>query len=137
MEVAENSVIIRATRDTFTNTRKDSFIRELVAEGFISENYQWYSMSEPDAFTGLRWLVDQSWFTPPEPGMSRRLERRIFIGSGIIFVGLLLAIAQGWIGSGMTSDHPIKKNVRPQTHATGRVSLFERASPNYFLDSIS
>ena len=40
VEVVGNGVTVRATRDTFTEQRKASFVRELAAEGFISDSYE-------------------------------------------------------------------------------------------------
>ena len=34
VEESDGAVVVRATRDTFTDERKSRFIRELVAEGF-------------------------------------------------------------------------------------------------------
>jgi hypothetical protein len=91
VEVSDESVTIRATRDTFSPQRKDFFIRELVAEGFIPEHYRWSSPDEGDTpFSRIRWLVDWSWLTLNEKALqrSRRAVFRMLAGA-VLLLGLL------------------------------------------------
>ena len=102
VEEADGAVTIRATRDSFSDTRKSSFVRELAAEGFIPDNYQWFSQAEPGAFLGVHWLVDVSWLTLPESALAwaRRFMRRILFGGCLVWLGLMVALFQGWLGNG-------------------------------------
>ena len=102
VEEAEDSVVIRATRDSFSPSRKASFVRELVAEGFISESYRWFSVAEPDTFMGVRWLIDISWLRLPETVLAsaRRFMGRILCGGCLLWVGLMVALFQGWLSDG-------------------------------------
>ena len=67
VEEADGAVVIRTTRDTFSEERKACFVRELAAEGFISEELRWLPGSLSGASRAVRWLVDRSSFMP-EPG---------------------------------------------------------------------
>jgi hypothetical protein len=102
VEEAEDSVVIRATRDSFSYSRKSSFIRELAAEGFIPDSYKWFSQAGPDTFMGVRWLVDISWLVLPETALAsaRRFMWRILCGGCLLWVGLMVALFQGWLGDG-------------------------------------
>jgi hypothetical protein len=53
VEDLKDGVIIRASCDTFSERRKLRFVRELAAEGFIADCFQW-------SCRGVRWLVDES-----------------------------------------------------------------------------
>lgn len=58
---SKDGVLIRATHDTFSEPRKAAFIRELVAEGFIPEHYQWFAEPGTNSFLGIKWVIDDSW----------------------------------------------------------------------------
>ena len=64
VEELNDAVIIRATRDIFSERRKALFIRELAAEGFISDTYEWFSGFGQWSSLRVRWLVDCSWLKP-------------------------------------------------------------------------
>ncbi|EEF62838.1 hypothetical protein [Pedosphaera parvula] len=57
----KDDVLIRATHDNFSDQRKAAFIRELAAEGFIPDHYQWFSDPDASNYLGIRWVVDSSW----------------------------------------------------------------------------
>jgi hypothetical protein len=81
VEVSDESVTIRATRDTFSSVRKDFFVRELAAEGFIPDQYRWSSQAEFGLPYGrVRWLVDYEWLAISEEivAKSRRFALRLF-----------------------------------------------------------
>jgi len=61
VELSETGVIIRASRNTFSEERKACFIRELVAEGFIPEGYR---RRQPNSRGGVRWIVDPTQLVP-------------------------------------------------------------------------
>ena len=61
VESSPEAVIVRASRNSFTERRKRCFIHELVAEGFIPDDYEWLSLAGSEFSRGARWLVDCSW----------------------------------------------------------------------------
>ncbi|HWD93420.1 MAG TPA: hypothetical protein VG938_13845 [Verrucomicrobiae bacterium] len=78
----DESVIIRATKNNVSDQRKTSFIRKLAAEGFIPDQYQWFSGSTGGS-DGVLWIKDYSWLAAHRP--SRKSANR--------FVGRLVAAA--------------------------------------------
>jgi hypothetical protein len=89
------TVLVRATRDTFSSARKEYFIRELAAEGFIPDEFQWFQLSTSfPTQRGVRWIIDFSWLKPsPEIAASTgRFMRRLLFGAGIFWVGLMLLV---------------------------------------------
>ncbi len=113
VELSDESVTIRATRDTFSPRRKDFFIRELAAEGFIPDRFQW---SAPDdagtSFGRIRWLVDSTWLSLSEENRarSRRMEFR-FLSLAVLLLSLLLELGlPGLLGdfhTAMRSEKPV------------------------------
>ncbi|HTQ30367.1 MAG TPA: hypothetical protein VMI53_04080 [Opitutaceae bacterium] len=95
VEEAGGEVIIRATRDTFSERRKCYFIRELAAEGFIPDSYEWFSLAYPESFRGVRWLVDFSWVKLPPAILTRARNSmiRMFYGAALIWLILIVAFA--------------------------------------------
>jgi hypothetical protein len=50
VEKQGDGIVIHATRDTFSPERKENFIRALAAEGFIPDDFRWFSMARwPDS----------------------------------------------------------------------------------------
>ena len=85
-------VVIRASRDCFSEGRKQRFIRELAAEGFIDEACCWRPMG---SLGGVHWLVDASGFMPDAASVARTrrlMLRLIFSSAGLwlCLIGLLL-----------------------------------------------
>jgi hypothetical protein len=70
VETIDDAVVIRTSRDTFSETRKERFVRELAAEGFIADACRWRP-----AIRGtppvVRWLVDRSCFLPSRERTAR------------------------------------------------------------------
>ena len=62
---------VRAAADDFNEQRKGAFIRELAAEGFIADRYQWYSGSDSSGYSGVTWIIDRSWLAST-PALMRR-----------------------------------------------------------------
>jgi hypothetical protein len=89
VEERDDGILIRATRDTFSPQRKERFIRELAAEGFIPEDCQWTSSYGMPPGKGLRWAIDPSWLEL-NPAMLAR-TRRIMV-TAIASATLLLAV---------------------------------------------
>jgi len=95
VEEAAGDVTIRATADTFSRRRKINFIRELAAEGFIPDEYQWSSPSESGPhFRGVRWLVDGSWLKVDEALNARnhRLVRRFILPATLLWLLMLYLV---------------------------------------------
>ncbi|HUI08626.1 MAG TPA: hypothetical protein VL486_16620 [Verrucomicrobiae bacterium] len=100
VEDSEDGVVIHASRDTFSQRRKICFIRELAAEGFIADCFQWSGR-------GVHWLVDDS-LARRRPDVASRTNRfmiRLFLG----VVSLYLALMAGAILHGR--DHQAVKAV--------------------------
>ncbi|HZZ17788.1 MAG TPA: hypothetical protein VFE25_00370 [Opitutaceae bacterium] len=85
VEVVDEVVTVRASRNAFNAQRKDSFIRELASEGFIPESNLWRSLT---GGRGIKWIIDRSWMGFDE--MAAAYNRRIGIGT---FSGMLLGTA--------------------------------------------
>ena len=94
VEVTGERVTVRATRDTFTEQRKASFVRALAAEGFIAESYRWFSRVGPESYFGVRWVVDYSWLVIPACVLAtaRRFMLRLFAGSGMLWLALMMML---------------------------------------------
>lgn len=78
-----DTVIVRTTRNTFSDRRKVAFIRQLAAEGFIPDRCQWYPL--PGGMPRIQWVVDVSWLRVSESTKAR--TRRVMfslIGAGFI-----------------------------------------------------
>ena len=69
----DESVTIRSTRNNFSEKRKMLFIRELAAEGFIPDSYQWFSDSA-SGYHQVTWIKDYSWLKL-HPAVTRRANR--------------------------------------------------------------
>ena len=84
------TVIVRATRNTFSERRKVAFIRQLAAEGFIPDGCQWYPL--PAGVPQIRWTIDVSWLRLSELAKSR--TRRLMLsllGGGVLLWTALLS----------------------------------------------
>jgi len=105
VEEADGSVVIRATRDSFSATRKTSLIRELAAEGFIPDSYRWFASADRDSLMGVKWLVDISWLTLPETALTRArcFMQSMLFGSCLVWLGLMASLLAGWLGDGASS----------------------------------
>ena len=88
VESVDEAVIIRATRNTFTEERKARFIRELAAEGFISDDHRWLPVAASAEFRGIQWLIDLSWLKPDPTTIART---RCFM------IQLLAGAALAWL----------------------------------------
>jgi hypothetical protein len=98
VEESAGDVTIRATADTFSNHRKICFIRELAAEGFIPDDYRWFSLTGSETYTRVvRWLVDFSWLKLDEALIARtnRLVRRFILPVTLLWLLFIYAIFPG------------------------------------------
>jgi hypothetical protein len=94
VDQAEDLVLIRATRDTFSSMRKESFIHELAAEGFIDDGYQSFSATEAHPACPLRWRIDVSWLKldAEQAALTRRFVFRLFGGAVLLWLSLMVMI---------------------------------------------
>jgi hypothetical protein len=110
VELRDDEVVIRATRDAFTEDRKAAFIHELASEGFIPDEYLWYS-----AFEGrgsgqvVRWRIDPFWRGETAAGSHRRLVyvQALSYSALVIalFMGLLFTGSLGGFHLGAPASH--------------------------------
>jgi hypothetical protein len=88
VEDLAGKIVIRASRNTFSEERKARFIRELAAEGFIPDHYQWLAPAGREPAQGVRWLVDVSCFRP---------DKTLAAGTRRFMVRLLSSAALLWL----------------------------------------
>lgn len=69
----DGRVTIRCTKDNFSKRRKVFFIRELAAEGFIPDEYQWFSEAAIGSLR-VQWVKDWSWVKVPQTITGRSLK---------------------------------------------------------------
>jgi hypothetical protein len=104
VEELATEVVIRATRNTFSEQRKIYFIRELAAEGFISDNYRWVTGFDSFSWLRVHWLLDASWLEPCQVQIARS---RKFMIRLLAFTALLwLAMMTALFHSDMISRNP-------------------------------
>jgi hypothetical protein len=95
VDESDDLVVVRATRDTFSERRKIFFIRELAAEGFIADAYRCVETVSPETYLPVHWLVDYSWLQP-DKALAARARRFMLaaLGSATLvwftIMGLLL-----------------------------------------------
>jgi hypothetical protein len=86
VEAIEDSVVIHASRNTFSPARKACFLRELAAEGFIAEEHaaSWKAES-------VRWKVDPAGFMPDaeHEASTRRFMLRLFFSAVALWLLLM------------------------------------------------
>jgi len=97
-EHRDDKVLIRATKNTFSEQRKINFIHNLASEGFIPDYYQWLTNLDP-AWSNLYWRVDYSWLKTrrvSSPGTTKVMVG--LLASAIaLWMGLMLAVFEHWI----------------------------------------
>ncbi|HVS54560.1 MAG TPA: hypothetical protein VHD62_19550 [Opitutaceae bacterium] len=95
MEVEEtgHDVVIRVTRDVFSDEQKLAMVRHLAREGFISEEHLWCPALGRSRHVSVRWLVDVTWLVanPAARVASRRFMTRLFFGAGGLWLLLIWA----------------------------------------------
>lgn len=110
----DGGVIIRATRDVFSQQRKAFFIRQLAAEGFIPDSYQWWSGSA----TGVTWVIDITWLKLPRVWLrrSKKFMVRLLVFSGVLWLALMrvLCVSQPAYSHGANPANP--KPAHSATH---------------------
>jgi hypothetical protein len=86
----DESVTIRASKNNVSEQRKISFIRKLAAEGFVPDEYQWFS-GATDGSNGVLWIKDYSWLKTHQPSKRRanRVVARLLLASCIFLVSII------------------------------------------------
>ena len=118
VEVRDDDVVIRATRDSLTEERKASFIHELASEGFIPDDYLWYS-----PYGGRRtgrtilWKIDPFWPGESAPESHRRL---VYI-QALSYSALILALFMGLLFTGNLGN--LRLGSYPTTHHEAAAAL--------------
>jgi len=94
VEQVAGAVTIRATRDTFSARRRECFIHELAAEGFIDDDYRWFSFTDAHPFRRVCWFVDYSWLkiSPELTASTRRFVLRLFGAAVLLWLALMTAL---------------------------------------------
>jgi len=90
VEAWAGRTIIRSSRDTFSTVRKLSFIRELVAEGFIDG-----ACVEAGAVKRLRWIVDPQLGERRDRALANRFMVRSLCGVSLLWSVLMLLMFLG------------------------------------------
>lgn len=96
VENEDGAVTVRAARDNFSERRKMFFIRELAAEGFIPDNFLYFTNTEGPMLLGLRWIIDGSWISIPQEILrigASRFRALYFSGLAAELVALVLLFA--------------------------------------------
>ncbi len=98
VEEAEDRVVIRASRNSFSEQRKTFFLHELAAEGFIPDRYQWVSNFEAN-WSLVSWFVDASWVRVHESNTARtrKFMVRLLLSAAFCWLGMMAACLFGWI----------------------------------------
>lgn len=96
-ECSGDKVLIRATRNSFTERGKINFIHQLASEGFIPDQYQWLPNLN-SARSNVRWQVDDSWHKIPEAATlcARKFMLGLMASAVSLWFGLMLALLHGW-----------------------------------------
>jgi hypothetical protein len=97
VEETDGEVVIRASRNKFSDERKARFVRYLASEGFIPESYRFHPLAESGSFMGVRWMVDISWLKP-DPALAANAQRsiiRVLAGGGLVWL-LTMGCALRW-----------------------------------------
>jgi len=86
----DETVTVRATKNNCSQERQISFIRKLAAEGFLPDEYQWFS-GATDGSNGVRWIKDLSWLKiePAVQKPSHRFMKRLFIAACVLWIAMM------------------------------------------------
>lgn len=108
VEQSENGVLIRAAWDNFSDRRKAFFIKEIAAEGFIPDRYQWFSNFEEHGYTGIRWVIDRSWLKvhPESVLKARKFMMWMLLAGGFLWLLLMVGLALPKHPAGGASSPP-------------------------------
>jgi len=94
VQACDDGVVVRATRDSFSEDRKASFIHELASEGFIPDEFLWYSAHGTGPL--VSWTVDPFW-KGATPGIA---HRRLVYVQALSYTALVAALFMGLLFTG-------------------------------------
>jgi len=108
VENQRDEVVIRLTRDTFPEERKLCFIRELAAEGFIAEEYRWFSTETSFSPRRVNWLLERTWLIPCPLmiAQTRRSMAGMLVGGFLLWLALMTAVLSGTPGPDLSKASP-------------------------------
>jgi hypothetical protein len=112
VEVQDEEVTVRASRDTFSVQRKICFIRELAAEGFIPDECPWFSLAGPESSCrGVHWRVDIAWlkFDEAAAARTRRFVLKLLAGATLLLALLLGLMVTGHLGNVRVSAPEVRQ----------------------------
>ncbi len=90
IENQRKTVLVRAAHNNFSERRKAFLIRQLAAEGYIPDRYEYFTEEEPIA--GVTWVIDRSlMFIGPEATRRTRRFMHRLIGTGCLALVLEMA----------------------------------------------
>ena len=94
VEESEAEVIVRASRNTFSDRCKICFIHELAAEGFIPDSYESFSSFDGSDGLTVRWLVDYSRqrFNQVQAVRAREFMVRLLVFATILWLLMVAAL---------------------------------------------
>jgi hypothetical protein len=86
----DETITVRATKNNCSEQRKITFIRKLAAEGFVPDNYQWFS-GATDGSNGVRWIKDLSWLKiePAVRKQSNRTMKRLLLAACVLWMAMM------------------------------------------------
>jgi hypothetical protein len=89
----DSCVTIRMTKDNLSEKQKLFFVRRLAAEGFIPDEYQWFTGSTVGSF-GVTWIKDQSWVKLPAVVLRRsnRFMKLLLVASCVLWIAMMRVV---------------------------------------------
>jgi len=86
----DESLTVRASKNNVPEERKTFFIRKLAAEGFIPDEYQWFSGST-DGSNGVLWIKDYSWLKTHQISSrpTNHIMRRCLVASCVLWIAMM------------------------------------------------
>jgi hypothetical protein len=94
VECRSDEVLIRTSRDAFSEERKAAFVCELASEGFIPDHYRWLHSANGRMSGGVRWLVDPAWWMP-SPEVQAHTSRqivRVLAASAALWLAMMVVL---------------------------------------------
>lgn len=89
----EENIRIRFTKNNLSAKRRTAFVQHLAAEGFIPDQFQWYSGSEFGTL-GVQWVRDCSWVKLPEKVIRRsnRFMKLLIAGACLFWIAMMRVV---------------------------------------------
>jgi len=89
----EENVRIRFTKNNLSEKRRTAFVHQLAAEGFIPDQFQWYSGATFGSLS-VQWLHDCSWVKLPEKVIRRsnRFMKLLIAGACLFWIAMMRVV---------------------------------------------